>query len=304
LPLIQADVHRCTQVFYNLVVNALKFTQKGEVRIWGRAWPEEVEVNVCDTGCGIRPSHVDRIFEPFEQEESGKGSGSFEGIGLGLSISREVVQRHGGRITVRSEVGRGSTFTVFLPMHVSSSYSDMKKPSQDLLQPPPAQVDNSCSSYNRRESMRSETKYNNMEPPQVHERVAPVLAPQRSEPTNHTNHRSEPNGVVPISASPGSSSTDVMSLAPIRQAVQEILNSRTDTYQHEVTELRNALRNEERAVRSCRAELAATRAQLSATEADAEEAWLRLAEAERAIGGVKQASESVRDMEAVERLGA
>merc|ERR1719491_1460324 len=109
LPCIEADIQRCTQVFYNLIVNALKFTQNGEVRITGETLPAtgEVCVHVKDTGIGISAAHLQRIFEPFEQEDDTDGdSRSFEGIGLGLSIAREVVQRHGGRIKVTSEVER------------------------------------------------------------------------------------------------------------------------------------------------------------------------------------------------------
>lgn len=266
LPTIQADVHRCTQVFYNLVVNALKFTPKGHVRIWGRAWPQEVEVNVSDTGCGINPAQIDRIFEPFEQEETGKES---EGVGLGLSISREVVQRHGGRITVKSEVGKGSTFTVVLPMVVSSTHGNVEMRAQDLLQPPHAQVDTSWSPNCQQEAPNG--------------RVVEAL--RDLEPTPAP----EANGVLATNPSPRSADA-LVSLVPIRQAVQELLEIRTDSFQQEVQGLRNALRAEERAVRSCRAELSACRAQLSTTEADAEEAWLRLAEAEQALAEYQQSS--------------
>ena len=70
-----------------------------------------------DTGVGISRKAVQRIFEPFEQETTADSRG-FEGIGLGLSVSREVVRRHGGDIRVRSAVGKGSTFTVSLPIRL------------------------------------------------------------------------------------------------------------------------------------------------------------------------------------------
>ena len=73
-----------------------------------------MEIDVKDTGIGISRRSLKRIFEPFEQEVNAD-SRSFEGIGLGLAVSREVVRRHGGDIRVRSVVGRGSTFTVSLP---------------------------------------------------------------------------------------------------------------------------------------------------------------------------------------------
>eukprot|EP00927_Polykrikos_kofoidii_P021762 TRINITY_DN20509_c0_g1_i3.p1 TRINITY_DN20509_c0_g1~~TRINITY_DN20509_c0_g1_i3.p1 ORF type:complete len:2831 (-),score=586.96 TRINITY_DN20509_c0_g1_i3:233-7462(-) len=117
LPIIEADVHRCTQVFYNLVANALKFTLKGQVVITAKNEPERqmVTVSITDTGIGISPSHVERIFEPFEQE-SGSVSRSFEGIGLGLAITREVARTHGGEVAVTSTLGEGSTFSVSLPV--------------------------------------------------------------------------------------------------------------------------------------------------------------------------------------------
>lgn len=116
MPIIEADSHRCSQVFYNLLMNALKFTKAGHVVIRSsvpldKKW---VQVIIEDTGIGINPANVERIFEPFEQEDD-RESRAFEGIGLGLAISREVVRRHGGDISVHTFVGQGSTFTVTLP---------------------------------------------------------------------------------------------------------------------------------------------------------------------------------------------
>eukprot|EP00930_Biecheleria_cincta_P101742 TRINITY_DN933_c0_g2_i2.p1 TRINITY_DN933_c0_g2~~TRINITY_DN933_c0_g2_i2.p1 ORF type:complete len:2380 (-),score=509.92 TRINITY_DN933_c0_g2_i2:507-7646(-) len=117
LPIIHADTYRITQVFNNLVMNALKFTLKGSIRVWGAVDKEKniVRVNVEDTGVGIGGAHLERIFEPFEQEDDSEAR-SFEGIGLGLAISREVVRRHGGEISVTSQIGKGSTFAVVLPI--------------------------------------------------------------------------------------------------------------------------------------------------------------------------------------------
>jgi len=116
LPIIEADAHRCTQMLYNLITNALKFTERGQVVV--TAWSDDVKefltVAVRDTGIGIAPQKKDLIFRPFEQEDQSE-SRRFEGLGLGLSISREVARKHGGSLTVESEPGQGSTFFVSLP---------------------------------------------------------------------------------------------------------------------------------------------------------------------------------------------
>lgn len=116
LPIIEADAHRCMQMLYNLVSNALKFTVKGKVEI--TAFPNDeteiLTVIVEDTGIGIASQARDLIFRPFEQEDQSE-SRRYEGIGLGLSISKEVAVKHGGNLTVESELGKGSRFVVTLP---------------------------------------------------------------------------------------------------------------------------------------------------------------------------------------------
>jgi len=125
LPIIEADVHRCTQVFFNLIMNALKFTMKGHVNISATVDYKSNMINVAieDTGIGVSAGHLERIFEPFEQEDDSEAR-TFEGIGLGLAISREVVRRHGGEIKVQSKVGVGSTFTVLLPIRSAEPLED------------------------------------------------------------------------------------------------------------------------------------------------------------------------------------
>lgn len=115
MPIIHADAHKCTQVFYNIITNACKFCRKGSITVSSRVDANNVEVDVTDTGVGITPEAMSRIFKPFEQEDNTEER-SYEGIGLGLAISREVVLRHGGCIHVKSEVGVGTTFTVQLPL--------------------------------------------------------------------------------------------------------------------------------------------------------------------------------------------
>lgn len=115
LPTVRGDRDRITQVLVNLVDNALRFTGPGGVvELRAREKREEIVVWVRDTGVGIPPEDVERIFENFQQAEN-QPPGIERGYGLGLSIAREIVRQHGGRIWVESEVGKGSTFYVSFP---------------------------------------------------------------------------------------------------------------------------------------------------------------------------------------------
>jgi len=108
---VSADPLRLRQVFINLLTNAVKFTEPG-----GKTWIDvrasrgEIAIDVSDTGIGIGGDDIDRIFDAFEQ-----AGGSHVGAGLGLAISRRITELHGGTLTVRSEPGHGSIFTVALP---------------------------------------------------------------------------------------------------------------------------------------------------------------------------------------------
>lgn len=117
LPLLYADENRLKQVLHNLAENALKFTERGYVRISARVEGSRMAVSVEDTGCGIAPKAMDRIFQPFQQ---GEDTGWNPGVGLGLSITRQLVELQEGTITVRSEPGMGSCFTFTLPIARSS----------------------------------------------------------------------------------------------------------------------------------------------------------------------------------------
>jgi signal transduction histidine kinase len=111
---ITADERRLRQVVFNLVSNAVKFTPTaGRVEITARAQNEHVEVAVADTGPGIAPEELETIFEEFEQTATGK---EVEGTGLGLPLSRRLVELHGGRLWAESEPGKGSTFRFTLPV--------------------------------------------------------------------------------------------------------------------------------------------------------------------------------------------
>jgi GAF domain-containing protein/anti-sigma regulatory factor (Ser/Thr protein kinase) len=115
LPAASGDERRVTQVLLNLVGNAIKFTDSGEVRIDAAAGNGEVLVSVSDTGPGIAEADQDKIFEEFRQAE-GSITQRKGGTGLGLAIAKRIVELHGGKIWVESEVGKGSKFTFTLPI--------------------------------------------------------------------------------------------------------------------------------------------------------------------------------------------
>ena len=100
----------------NLVENAIKYTERGgDVRVRCTAQSDEAELVVADSGIGIAPADQERIFERFYRVDRAR-SRATGGTGLGLSIVRHIVANHGGTVAVASEEGRGSTFTVRLPL--------------------------------------------------------------------------------------------------------------------------------------------------------------------------------------------
>jgi signal transduction histidine kinase/GAF domain-containing protein len=116
LPDVYVDPGRIKQVLYNLISNAIKFTARGGVvRLIVRSDARSLVVSVSDTGIGIARSDLPRLFREFEQLPQPNGVRS-EGTGLGLALTRRLVELHGGRVEVESELGRGSTFSVHLPL--------------------------------------------------------------------------------------------------------------------------------------------------------------------------------------------
>ena len=111
--IVEADPDRLAQVLLNLVGNAVKFTRHGEVVVEAVLQGDRVEVRVRDTGIGIAPEQQARIFEGFEQADS-RISREFGGAGLGLTVARQLVELHGGVLSVSSELGKGSTFAFSL----------------------------------------------------------------------------------------------------------------------------------------------------------------------------------------------
>ncbi|MET0630205.1 MAG: HAMP domain-containing sensor histidine kinase, partial [Xanthobacteraceae bacterium] len=117
LPSGHGDERRLTQVLLNLVGNAIKFTDKGEVAIRAAASNGSYTFSVRDTGPGIAEADQKKIFEEFQQADS-SATKKKGGTGLGLSIARRIIEMHGGRIWVDSKIGEGSTFSVEIPVSV------------------------------------------------------------------------------------------------------------------------------------------------------------------------------------------
>jgi len=126
--LIEADERMIKQVIVNLLTNAVKFTpDKGQVKVVARLMETEVQVAVRDTGIGIGPEDQARIFEEFQQAKHSLLKAE-EGTGLGLTLTKKLVELHGGRIWVESVVGAGSTFTIALPVDASTSRAKAANP--------------------------------------------------------------------------------------------------------------------------------------------------------------------------------
>jgi len=115
LPDVFADPERCRQIVRNLVENAVTHTpEDGSIRIHAEAGEGQVRVEVRDTGSGIAPEHVDRVFERFYRGDASRARAT-GGAGLGLAIVKQLVESQGGAVWVRSEPGRGACFGFSLP---------------------------------------------------------------------------------------------------------------------------------------------------------------------------------------------
>ena len=113
--LCRSDAFRIKQIVNNLVGNAIKYTDKGEVRVGVSIANRQLSISVKDTGCGMTPNELQTVFNAFTRLPDAQGK---EGVGLGLTITREIVTLLGGNIRVQSTKGKGSTFTVSLPVKI------------------------------------------------------------------------------------------------------------------------------------------------------------------------------------------
>ncbi|HAH31098.1 MAG TPA: hypothetical protein DCL44_02160 [Elusimicrobia bacterium] len=117
IPEMRGDPDRLYQVLSNIIGNAVKFTNSGSVNVYIQTIPGWQKVKVCDTGIGIPEHEIKNIFSKFYRINSGRQGypSSRQGTGLGLFIAKSIIEQHGGRIEVKSNPGKGSVFSIFLP---------------------------------------------------------------------------------------------------------------------------------------------------------------------------------------------
>ena len=128
----EGDAELLMQVWTNLIRNAVKYTDEGEIRIRAEETGEAVRVTVEDTGCGMEPEVLARAFDRFYQADTSRRR---EGSGLGLAIVRRIVELHGGTVTAESEPGKGSRFTVILPAGIEDpgpQKQERRRPRREL----------------------------------------------------------------------------------------------------------------------------------------------------------------------------
>jgi signal transduction histidine kinase len=111
---VMGDSRRVKQIVLNILSNACKFTANGTVAISLQATPQAIEIIIADSGIGIQPEALQRLFQPFAQA-SQEVTRKFGGSGLGLALSREFTHLMGGEISAASVLGKGSAFTITLP---------------------------------------------------------------------------------------------------------------------------------------------------------------------------------------------
>ena len=122
---IQCDRKRLQQILGNLVHNAIKFTDHGRVKVHARTTSGALIFEVVDTGCGIRPDKIGELFQPFHVVD--ERSIKLEGTGLGLSICKKLANKMGGDISISSRVGKGSTFTVVVPLALAAPVVEVQR---------------------------------------------------------------------------------------------------------------------------------------------------------------------------------
>jgi two-component system phosphate regulon sensor histidine kinase PhoR len=121
--IVRADETRLQEVLYNLLDNAVKYShEKGEIRLHAEQGKNgEIALSVSDSGVGIGKNDLPRIFERFYRADKARSPESIRGTGLGLSIVKHIAQLHGGRVEAESELGKGTTIRVLLPLKLSNA---------------------------------------------------------------------------------------------------------------------------------------------------------------------------------------
>jgi signal transduction histidine kinase/serine phosphatase RsbU (regulator of sigma subunit) len=140
LPAAEADENRVQQILYNLVGNAIKFTENGTIEIKAQVVNKHVEITVSDTGIGIPEDKQEIIFESFEQLESGMDR-SYSGTGLGLAVTKRLVELHRGNLWVKSTLGVGSQFTFTLPISTKPISSQLISQISEIQAPIDLNID-------------------------------------------------------------------------------------------------------------------------------------------------------------------
>jgi len=115
LPKISMDEERTREILNNLITNAIKFTENGSITVKAKKIRNYISVDVIDTGIGISKENLKKIFEKFYQIDPSLAR-KYGGTGLGLSITKQLVEAQGGKISVKSVLGKGSTFSFKLPI--------------------------------------------------------------------------------------------------------------------------------------------------------------------------------------------
>ncbi|WP_186763834.1 ATP-binding protein [Planomicrobium sp. CPCC 101079] len=133
LPKVIADPERVEQIFYNLIGNSIKYTSAGEITISAKKIGKQVEISVRDTGTGIQEDRLSHLFEPFHKETNGSEE-EIEGFGIGLNITKRLVELQGGWLDVESEVGVGSTFSFTLPLYIEENIEETKPVKEPFIE--------------------------------------------------------------------------------------------------------------------------------------------------------------------------
>ena len=130
LPVMRADETRLQEILYNLLDNALKYTQRGgRIRLAATRQDDEVIISVADNGPGIPDADLPRIFERFYRADKAR-SREMGGTGLGLSIVKHIAQMHGGRVEAESKLGEGTTIRVILPVQGPEAVDGIEEASE------------------------------------------------------------------------------------------------------------------------------------------------------------------------------